>query len=452
MRGKGPFLIGILVILVSALFYYYRSAKSLSPNIVLITIDTLRADHLGCYGYGRKISPALDRLAAAGLVFENAFCVMPSTIPSHGSIFFGTWPRVHGSTGNHYKFTNQTLSFFPQLLQKAGYSTAAFVSRDHVTRAFKKVPGFQTLMGSKPFEDKPAETTFGQALDWLRQTKPRQFFVWIHLWEPHQPYDIHPQFLKNIHPEFELNFQRRHSFFAKDFYHPESLRKMVDLYDNEIAYVDHKLGLFLEEMEKGSYLDNTMIVVTSDHGETLDELVPTLGYGFDHGEFLYDPQLRVPLIVVSPGLKKTGQRVSQIVTLLDLMPTFLQSARLPVPDTVQGNSLLPFLKGERANQLPQMVFLHRGKYRERLQPFLLEEQFGVRERNYKLIYADESKTWTLYKNGAEEVPLLADQDAKQALQQKLQVWMDLTKRLASPRKEKVSEEEIEQLRSLGYVQ
>ena len=451
MRGKGLLLIAIFVIIISALFYYYRTAKSV-PNIVLITIDTLRADHLGCYGYGRKISPSLDRLAAQGLLFENAFCVMPSTIPSHGSIFFGTWPRVHGSTGNHYKFTNQSLSFFPQLLQKAGYSTAAFISRDHLTRAIKRVPGFQTVMGAKPFEDKRAETTFTQALDWLRGAKPRQFFIWIHLWEPHQPYDIHPQFLKSIAPGFKLDFERRHSFFPKDSYNRESLRKMVDLYDNEVSYVDHQLGLFLENMEKNSYLDNTMIVVTSDHGETLDELVTSQGYGFDHGEFLYDPQLRVPLLVVSPGMKKAGQRVSQVVTLLDLMPTFLQSVGLPVPDTVQGNSLLPFLEGKQPETPPQMVFLHRGKYKERLQPFLLEEQFGVRERTYKLIYTGDSKTWTLYRNGVEEAPVLDHQEAKIALQQKLQMWMDLTRRLASPTQEKVSEEEIEQLRSLGYVQ
>ena len=151
-------------------------------------------------------------------------------------------------------------------------------------------------------------------------------------------------------------------------------------------------------------------------------------------------------------MNNPGQRVSQVVTLLDLMPTFLQSVGLAVPATVQGNSLLPFLKGKQPEQLQQMVFLHRGKYKERLQPFLLEEQFGVRERTYKLIYTGESKTWTLFRNGVEESPVMDHPDAKKALQQKLQVWMDLTHRLASPTKEKVSEEEIEQLRSLGYVQ
>lgn len=444
--------LGLGISLVLLYVYIIGPATRIPPNILFITIDTLRADHLGCYGYQRNITPVLDELAGEGVLFENAFAVMPTTIPSHGSMFFGTWPRIHGSTGNQYKFSSKNLPFLPRILQQAGYETSAFISIHHLTSAMADLPGFQMLNGARQYEERRCQITLNHALEWFQEQKPQRYFAWIHLWEPHQPYALHPRFMKEIYPGIDLNFKPHYSFFPEGAYTKEDLQKMVALYDNEIKFVDHNLGRFLEKLRKEKYLENTVLIITSDHGETLDEIAESHRYAFDHGEFLYDPQLHVPLMIVPPGERK-GRRVSSIVTLLDLMPTILDLTGLPIPESAQGISLLPFLKGDQPKTLPELVFLHRGKYTDPSRPaFLLEEQFGVREKDFKIIYASESHKWELYNNSSEDYPVKGHDQIRAELQEKLKAWLALTEKMAKPSGEMVSPEEIEELRSLGYVQ
>src|SRR5262245_32743637 len=139
MTSRFP--VAMILVIIAALlaFGLWRISRVEPTSFLLITIDTLRADHLGCYVYSRTISPNLDRLASEGILFENAFCVMPTTLPSHGSIFFGTWPRIHGSVSNFIRFSNPSLVYFPQLLKQAGYSTAGFVSAHHLGANMKSI-------------------------------------------------------------------------------------------------------------------------------------------------------------------------------------------------------------------------------------------------------------------------------------------------------------------------
>jgi len=433
------------------LFFYGCGHQQSDTNVLLITIDTLRADHLSCYGYSRKITPTLDRLAGNGILFENAFCAMPTTVPSHGSIFFGTWPRVHGSLSNSYLYSNKNLSFLPALMRNAGYTTAAVISSRHLANAMQRVPGFDSLI-CQP-KDQSAPATLSLALKWFENNRPKRFFVWVHLWDPHWPYLLHPEIMARINPTFRDDIEHYNSFLPKQAYSRDGLNKMVDLYDNEIAFVDYHLGLFLDKLRTISNLKNTMIIVTSDHGESLDEMIAKYNYAFDHGEFLFDSQLHVPLIVVLPEGRTARVRIRQAVTLLDIMPSVLDDSRIPIPTTVDGRSFMPLIQRKNISRLPDSVFFQRRIYGNRFQtPDESEQQFGIRDTNCKLIYNLPSGTCDLYKNSEEWQPFQGDEATKQQLLLRLQGWLRQTKHRASEHLESTSQGEIEKLKALGYVQ
>ncbi len=442
-----------IILAIAVVLFLQRERRKDPPNFLLITIDTLRADHLGSYGYSRNITPNLDRLASEGMLFENAFCVMPTTLPSHGSIFFGTWPRIHGSTSNFIQFSNPSLVFFPQLLKQAGYETAAFLSAHHMGAAMKSLPGFDEF--HFPADELEADVTLGQASRWLQRKKRNKFFLWVHLWDPHSPYELHPRFMEQIRPGFDNNFEKRYAFVHPGFYTKETLQKMVDLYDNEIAFTDFHLGRFLDQLRQTASSSNTIIIVTSDHGETLDELYETQEYAFDHGEFLYDHQIQVPLIVVLPGNQNRGMRLPGTVSLMDLMPAILKEAGIKPPVTAEGSSLISRISGSNSPQSDAVIFLQRREFKYPPRPFLAGSQFGIRERNHKLLLNLPEQTTALYRNNADGVDV-SSQEARmnQLLKDRLEDWLRATRNLAARGKKstEVSEEEAEKLRSLGYVQ
>ena len=445
----------LLVLGIAGFFLIRKIMQSERPSILLVTIDTLRADHLGCYGYSRKITPNLDRLASEGVLFENAFCVMPTTLPSHGSIFFGTWPRIHGSASNFIPFSNPSLAYFPQLLKKAGYDTAAFLSAHHLGAGMKSLPGFQEF--HFPENEVKADVTLAEAWKWLNQKASRKpFFLWIHLWDPHSPYELHPEFMNRIHPGFDNNFNKRYAFVDSGFYTKQHLQDMVDLYDNEIAFTDFHLGKFLDDFRTSSQFDNTMIIVTSDHGETLDELYESQNYAFDHGEFLYDQQIHVPLILLLPGHQKQGIRIQGTVSLIDLFPTIITEAKIKVPLMAQGSSLIPRIRNvsSRNSGPDDLVFLQRREYKFPPRPFLADSQFGIRERNFKLLLNLPGNEAVLYKNQQDGIDVAAgEQRMNQLLKSRLEKWLQITGGMVSHgQKMEISEEEAEKLRSLGYVQ
>jgi arylsulfatase A-like enzyme len=452
---KKSFLIAaiVLTLCLAALFVIRKFIQTKPPSILLITIDTLRADHLGSYGYARNISPNLDRLAAEGVLFENTFCIMPTTLPSHGSIFFGTWPRIHGSVSNFIHFSNPSLAYFPQLLRHAGYETAAFLSAHHLGANMKSIPGFDEF--HFPEGELRADVTLGQAGRWLKRERQKNFFLWVHLWDPHSPYELHPKFMEKIHPGFDNDFDKRYAFVDPGSYSRESLQKMVDLYDNEIAFTDFHLGHFLEEFRKQPESRNTIIIVTSDHGETLDELYESENYVFDHGEFLYDTQIHVPLILVFPDQRHRGLRIAGTNSLIDLLPTVLSEAKIKTPSTAQGSSLISRITKSGNPQTDALVFLQRREYKFPPRPFLADLQFGIRERNFKLLLNLPDQKTILYRNSADGVDVsLQDDRMQRLLKNRLEEWLRITKGFAAngAKSNEVSEEEAEKLRSLGYVQ
>jgi choline-sulfatase len=303
------------------------------PDVFLITIDTLRADHVHCYGYDRIRTPALDLLAAQGIRFNQAFTPSPITNSSHTSIMTGLLPSSHGVSdfGVPLSTVYPTLA---ELLTRGGYRTAAFIGAvilDSKNLAPGLDRGFEFYDN---FPEPPTTTSRWGRLErrgteveqraesWLNTHLAGAHFVWMHLYDPHDPYEPPP-------PYSEVYKDR--------------------LYDGEIAYADSALGQFFAYLKKLGWYEGAMIVVVGDHGEGLGE-----HHEDTHGIFLYDSTTHVPLIVKLPNEREAGRTIEGQVRTIDIMPTILKLLGIAAPANLDGDSLEPFLNGIEAT--PRTVF------------------------------------------------------------------------------------------------
>jgi arylsulfatase A-like enzyme/Flp pilus assembly protein TadD len=316
---------GILIALSIAAFLGTRSRWSQlhpkpSPNLLLISIDTLRADHLGLYG-ARAATPRLDALGRAGVVFERAVAQVPITLPSHASLFTASYPFAHGVRDNGSFRLPEERRTLTEAFRAAGYRTAAFVGSFALDSRFGLEQGFELYddfygdtgaLEDFAISERPAARVLAPALEWLSGQREAPWFAFVHLYDPHAPY---------LPPA------------------PFSERFAQDLYRGEVAYVDDALGKFLDELKKRGQLENSLVVVTSDHGEGLGEHGERT-----HGMFAYETTLHVPLILSWEGVL-APRRVASRVRLVDVAPTLLALAGLAPLPASQGLSLVPFLEG-----------------------------------------------------------------------------------------------------------
>jgi arylsulfatase A-like enzyme len=309
--------------------WYARSPRQL--NVLLITLDSTRADRLGCYGYSLAKTPVLDGLAQQGVLFERAYSPAPLTLPSHASILTGLYPPEHTLRENGRTALPKGIPTLATKLQAAGYETGAFVSafplnnKSGLQRGFKTYNDELSLNDSRSladpslqghYEHRNGNLVTDAALRWLRPRVRKPFFCWVHLVDPHFPYQAHED-------QFGTEFKDQP-------------------YDAELAHVDQQLDRLISSLRDSGALENTMIVVVGDHGESLGQ----------HGEqshsmTVYDATLRVPLLIVSPGEGQAGHRVSEPVSLVDLTPTVLDRLGLrPLPQA-SGRSLRGALRGKQ---------------------------------------------------------------------------------------------------------
>ena len=265
-------------------------------NLMIITIDTLRADRLGVNGYGAARTPAIDALARGGVNFTRAYATTPITLPSHASLMTGRYPAGHGARHNGMRLDLETPTLAASLSQ-AGFSTGGFVAAFPLDRRFGLIKGFQTygdrlphVSGGPAINERPGRLVVDEALAWLDRHRTDRFFLWVHLFEPHTPYG-------NVADPAE---RRR----------PAALR-----YDDEVAEADAQVGRVVQAL--GAQRDSTLIVVAADHGESFGE----------HGEsghslFVYDTTLRIPLIIAGPGVPQ-GRTVSDPAAIIDVAPTVM---------------------------------------------------------------------------------------------------------------------------------
>ena len=296
-------------------------------NVLVITLDTLRADRLGSYGYAAAQTPRLDALASSGLRFAQATTVVPLTLPAHSSLFTGTFPSWHGVRDNGGFYLGDDQATLAEVLRDRGFRTGAFVSAFVLDRRWGIGQGFERFFdefdldafGSAPGLDtiqRPGAQTVDQAVAWLAEDRERPFLAWVHLYDPHAPYQ------------------------APEPYRSRFPATMSGAYDAEIAATDAQVGRLLDALSVQDRLDDTLVVVLADHGEMLGEHEEQA-----HGFFVYDAAVRIPLIVAGPGVPQ--RTIADQVRIVDVMPTVLDLLGVPAPKEIQGVSLRPLARGER---------------------------------------------------------------------------------------------------------
>ena len=398
-------------------------------NLLLITLDTTRADRLGCYGYAAARTRHLDRLAAEGVRFENAVSPAPITLPAHASIFTGLYPFAHGVRNNGNFYLGDGVPTLGTRLKAEGYRTAAFVSSFILDRRYGLARGFDLyddrMTGAQAQvvsleAERRGDRTSRALEDWLQAqaaspaAPAAPFFVWLHLYDPHEPYRPPPPF-RDLFPGSP--------------------------YDGEIAFTDAIVAAVLDRLGALGQLDRTLVAVIGDHGESLGE----------HGEethtmFVYEGAVRVPLLLWRPGRLPAGKIVSEPVRATDLAPTLLELLAAPPLKTAHGRSLLPLIEGKADEATP-------AAYAESLLPQLQMNWaplFSLRDERWKLIDAPEPELYDLHTDPRESRNLYRDQPQKAgALQAALKALLGSGTGAMSVTR--MDRDTAEKLAALGYV-
>jgi arylsulfatase A-like enzyme len=346
----------LALVVTVVVWWIWDNSQADSPSVLLITVDTLRADHVGAYG-GAIQTPAMDRLARQGVLFDNATSPIPLTIPAHATIFTSTEPRVHGILNNRGRLGSEAVSL-AQLMQGAGYRTAAFFSVSLLGESSGLGLGFEVYAGPDGVHE-PAEDTVRRAISWLRG-RPRDeiFFLWVHLFDPHTPYAPPAPFdaygLPNL-PPIDWDMLEKIAATSGGDISAEVLQHAIGLYRGEVEYADSWIGHLLDHVATMPQSTNMMTVLTADHGECFE-----CGVFFEHSHCLWQAGIRVPLIIRYPAAFRPGSRQSQQVGLLDIAPTILRAAGAIVPESVTGLDLAEKLPEDRLMLLQYPVFSYKG--------------------------------------------------------------------------------------------
>jgi arylsulfatase A-like enzyme/Tfp pilus assembly protein PilF len=396
-------------------------------NVILVTVDTLRADKLGCYGSPRVLTPTMDAFAAAGIRYENCIAQTPLTLPSHTTLMTGTLPIHHGVRDNGGFVVPSELVTLAEAFKAKGYDTAAFVAAYVLDGKWGLDQGFDTYFDrfdlgrfervSLAEVQRPANEVIDEALAWIDGKKGGRFFAWIHLYDPHTPYEP-----------------------------PEPYRSDYPLspYLGEIAFADAQLARLWDHLGQAGLRDDLFLVFAADHGESLGEHNEST-----HGFFVYQAALHVPLIVVTPFAPLRGVTSAETVGLVDVMPTVCEMAGLPVPAQVQGRSLVPsfFAPGAGGERLA---------YSESFYPryhYGWSELQSVQNGRYKVILAPVPELYDLEKDPGETKNLVyLEKEVFGDLSSRAEALMtDAGRNALEVDLGKVDEETREKLAALGYV-
>ena len=334
-----------------------RAAAPHARNLIVLLVDTMRADHLGCYGYARPTSPSMDAFAASGTLFENAATPKPKTSPAVASLFTGTWPSTHLVHGARTELVEENVTL-AETLQKAGIATFGVSANININKSLGYGQGFDELRWVTRAElptgervDNHAVAVATQLMRWVSEHRDQRFFAYAHFIDPHSPYRPPPPYAEMFAGDAldgALGSVEQHEPNANyidriqsSVFLPEvgfDLDEYVALYDGEIRFTDEAIGATLNTLEQLGLADSTIVVVVSDHGESMVEHHAW----FNHGLFPYEEQVHVPLMLRGPGIA-AGQRRTEQVSLVGLMPTLLDLLGVDAPDTVEAGSFAGLL-------------------------------------------------------------------------------------------------------------
>jgi arylsulfatase A-like enzyme len=426
-----------LFLIVLPLIFVKPSMSSGPPNIILLTVDTLRADRMGSYGYKHNTSPNLDKLARNGALFLDASTNVPLTNPSFCSLFTSRYPHETGAIRNGIPMVDD-IPTMAMIFKENGYHTAAILSnwplKRHLSNLHRGFDIYNDDFKEKRYlffnAERDAEGVTDDALTWLDKGPKEPFFVWIHYSDPHSPY------LKKEGHMFEKNST-------------DSTR-----YDSEVAFTDKHIGRLLDELDKKGVMSRSTILFTSDHGESLGEHSYT-----GHGRRVYQPGMHVPFIISGPGIKK-GQKHNDPVQLLDIAPTLIAQAGIKVPDDMLGIDLYPFIKGEA--ELPERTIYFETYPGAAPQVAGAEKMLkkpiwvGIRKGREKLTFSTRFQRWEKYdleKDPAELENIAKIRDPEfitesDSLLDWYREWEDDT---VVGQIGAMSEEDLKKFEALGYV-
>ncbi len=469
------------------------ASQSTRPEIIiLISIDTLRADHLGLYGHGRPTSPILDAFAANGSVFEDASSTAPWTLPAHASMLTGLYPRSH----RVLTFNTALPSEIPTLaglLAEAGYRTAAVVNSAWLKKErYGLTRDFQKYLFVDDVQTRRAPNTWitDQAIEWLREPDSRPLFLFIHYYDVHSDYASLPQYenifvspytgeadgtgwqlarasleddyIKMCHENYdpkkcrigtEENYLAIDRSVGKLHFDEDSIRHIEELYDAGIRQLDNELGRFFSLLKENRILDDALVILTSDHGEEF------LDHGrMDHFLTMYQEVLRVPLIFHGPNIP-SGLRITTPVSLVDLMPTILSLSGVPPRTSSDGLDLTPLMAGKDPQQFTTRPIF--GEASGGLTYALMMEDIfpvyrSLRRGQHKLIHDSKREIWELYDlaNDPSETMNIAEREPEllaKLIEEMLKRYSEFNPEPSAADHVELSREELENLRALGYV-
>ncbi len=430
-----------------------RPADGSRPNLLLITLDSTRADHLGCYGYPLPTSPVIDGVARGGVLFTDAISQIPLTGPSHATMMTGLHPHEHGAVRNGVPLPDRARTL-AERLGEAGYRTAAFLSGWTLRARLSGLDqGFDLyddsmrdryrLVNTQRF----AHQVTPEALDWLRRREDGPFFLWVHYFDPHAPYVRRPALLEDLDAREERRARRLPSRTLK--------------YDSEIRHMDGQIGRLLSALRDLDLERDTLVVIAADHGESLGE------HGYvGHGRFLYEEIVRVPLIISWPGRIPAGIAIGTPVALLDLTPTILALMGLPAPEYASGLDLSPLLvRGESRRTAPDAPGfaerrIHFETYPGARKKFwrlfsrrvsFIPTLIGYREGSLKFVHDTRTGASFLHDlaGAGERENLIALNPDIRPSGADLVLWVESTANFTSY--DMADHDDLERLRSLGYA-
>jgi arylsulfatase A-like enzyme/Tfp pilus assembly protein PilF len=418
----------ILVLLLIFLFPIFSSAKKEERlNVLLITIDTLRADYLGCYGNGGIETPFIDKLAAEGILFKRAFAHNVVTLPSHINILTGTYPLYHGVRDNSGFRLDEKVVVLSEILKGKNYRTAAFIGAFPLDDRFGLNQGFELYddfygdtshVNEFAEVERSAEKVISRAQDWIDRNKEELWFCWIHLYDPHYPYNP-PQRFKDKYPQ--------------------------DYYAGEVAYTDSSVGQLFQFMKSSNIDKKTLVILTSDHGESLGAHLEKT-----HGIFAYNETLYVPLIFYQKQLFSQPKIIHHLARHIDIVPTVLDVLNINAPQQVQGVSLVPLIENPKK-------WKEQDSYFESMTPTLTRNWApldGIISENYKYIDLPLEELYSLELDFQEEKNLAAtERSILKKLSGKLERMKKSSLNPEMEKKKRVTEdpETMRKLRSLGYL-
>ncbi len=433
---KKPLVIALIIIVLIAGIYItfkkpittaLKKSKLKGLNVILITLDTMRTDHLSCYSERYVQTPNLDAIAREGVIFNKCISQVPLTLPAHTSILSGTYPFYHRVRDNGGFVVPIQLTLISEILKEQEFKTSAFIAAFVLHSKWGLNQGFdlysdaldttKTNKISLGEVQKRAGPVLHDAREWISEHNKEKFFCWIHLYDPHTPYDPPSPFNQGVYEG-----------------HP---------YRGEVAYMDHELGLFFEYLKTNKISDNTLLIIVGDHGESLGEHQEST-----HGFFIYHSCVWVPLIIKAPFVFPVAA-IDQYVEHTDIVPTILEALKIPIPPTIQGKSLLPLMfgqKGEKENMAYTETYYPR-------QHFGWSELKGLYRGEWKYIQAPGEELYNINQDTLEQNNLILKQavEKKDLRSQLIKFVSENSRNALSPAAQSLDEKTRKKLATLGYL-